>query len=95
MLVWDSRTGAQTATIRDYPSRSKGRVAFSPDGTLLALSGLNGAVQIWNVADGSLRTLKGHQRTVQSLAFLDSTTLVSGAFDGTLVVWDVPSEKIR
>lgn len=95
VLVWDSRTGAQTATIPGYPSQLKGRVAFSPDGTLLALSGRSGAVQLWKVADGSLHTLKGHPRTVQSLAFLDLTTLVSGSFDGALVVWDLPSETIR
>lgn len=87
--------GAQTATIPGYPSQLKGRVAFSPDGTLLALSGRSGAVQLWKVADGSLQTLKGHPRTVQSLAFLDLTTLASGSFDGTLVVWDLPSETIR
>lgn len=95
VLVWDSRTGAQTATIPGYPIQLKGRVAFSPDGTLLALSGRSGAVQLWKVADGSLQTLKGNLKTVQSLAFLDSTTLVSGSFDGALVVWDLPSEKIR
>lgn len=71
--------------------------AFSPDGAMPAISGLNGAVQTWNVADDSLRTFKGHQRTVQGPESSPTRPrwLVSGAFDGTFVLWEAPNRKIR
>ena len=68
-------------------------LAFSPDGKKLAsASERDGdkAVRLWNARTGKLlRTLTGHDRSLHSLVFSpDGNTLVGGARDGTIRVWN-------
>lgn len=66
-------------------------IAFSPDGTLLALGGFEHTAQIWRVADGTLlHTLEGHSDFVSSISFSpDGTLLATGAIDNTVNIWRV------
>jgi WD40 repeat protein len=66
-------------------------VAFSPDGTILASSGLYETVRLWNVRTGTeIRRLEGHSRLVPSVAFSpDENILASGSFDKTIRLWDI------
>ena len=68
-------------------------VAFSPDGTLLAMGDNNHNVQLWRIGDRQpLMTLRGHRGWVWSVAFSpDGKTLVSGSVDYTARLWDVDS----
>lgn len=88
-LVWEIATGSVITTTAGYPQSSKGRAVFSPDGRTLAVSGANGAVQLLDVATRAWSILEGQSRTIQGLAFIDDRTLVSAAFDGTVVVRDL------
>lgn len=67
-------------------------VAFSPDGTLLAVASLR-EVQIWKVHGlevEQIAVLTGHQGTVNDLAFTpDGSRVLSGSDDETVRVWDV------
>jgi WD40 repeat protein/tetratricopeptide (TPR) repeat protein len=69
------------------------RVAYSPDGRLLAEGGNDEAIRIWDVSatpTQTLATLHGHQSAVNSLAFNpDSTVLASGSNDHTILLWDM------
>eukprot|EP00736_Rhodelphis_marinus_P001616 Rmarinus@m.862 len=66
-------------------------VEFSPDGSMLASGGRDGAIRIWNSYDGRhLMTLLGHKRNVCSLHFSKKGDfMVSGSWDTTLCVWDM------
>jgi WD40 repeat protein len=75
-------------------------LAFSPGGTVLALGLPDGSVQLWQLAEtvqdppiALKRTLGpevGQVSTITSLAFSpDGDTLVAGAWDGSVQVWDI------
>ena len=72
--------------------------AFSPDGGLLATSGKDNRIVVWETATGEIvRLLAGHIRPVQALAFFpDGKTLVSCSADTTALVWPiVPQGQAR
>lgn len=66
-------------------------LAFSPDGKLLATTGYDRLIKLWDVASGKeLRTLKDHSDAVYGLAFSpDGRLLGSAAADRAVKVWDV------
>jgi WD40 repeat protein len=71
-------------------------VAFSPDNTLLASAAEDGAVRVWNTADGTLNsTLTGHRDVVDAVAFSpDGALLASASDDKTVRLWDVATGRI-
>jgi hypothetical protein len=70
-------------------------LAFSPDGRLLATTGYDRLIKLWEVATGKeVRTLKDHSDAVYGLAFRpDGKLLASAAADRAVKVWDVASGR--
>ena len=69
--------------------------AWSPDNSLVASSGEEQVIRIWNAETGEqVHLLGGHQKAVNSLSWSpDGQKLASGSWDGTVIVWDVASEE--
>jgi WD40 repeat protein len=88
--LWRVSDGALVRTLTGHTNWVN-RVAFSPDGTLLASGGLDNTIKLWRVSDGALvRTLTGHTNYVLSVAFSpDGTLLASGSYDKTVKLWRV------
>ncbi len=65
-------------------------IAFSPDGTLLAVCSAHHA-EIIGARDGRvLRLIRGHAGTVADVAFSpDGRVIVTGSYDGTARTWEV------
>jgi WD40 repeat protein len=81
-------------------------IAFSPDGSTFATASADNTVKLWEVPSAKpegvtttwkcTATLKGHTDYVACVAFSsDKKTLVSGSFDHTAIIWDIPSGKPR
>lgn len=69
-------------------------VAWSPRGDLVAAGAENGSIHVWNVNKGSVFTLRGHIRGIQSLAFHPSgVQIVSTGHDDVVRVWDLKKRK--
>ncbi|MCA9946011.1 MAG: WD40 repeat domain-containing protein [Anaerolineales bacterium] len=68
-----------------------GKVAFSADGTTLALGTQGGNIQLYNTADGTLQTtLSSHTEAITALTYFASDErLVSAGMDCQLNVWQV------
>ena len=93
ICAFDARTGHK---LKSFPKESVGTMldlAFSPDGKLLASSGNQGRILVWNFTNRTVAcSFDGNFGRVFSLAFSpDGLRLVSGCADGTVRMWDVPS----
>jgi WD40 repeat protein len=66
---WESKTGHELKAIPNASAGFIAVVAFSPDGTLLASSGVEGPINVWDFTSRTLKfPLDGHS-DVESLVF--------------------------
>lgn len=75
-------------------------VAVSPDGKLLATTGADQTIRLWDLVTGKPvgQPLTGHTNAITGVAFSpDGTSLVSASLDGSLLRWDLahPGEHLR
>ena len=87
-------TGQAIRTLREH----KGLVAcvrFNPNGSLLASSGNDGTVRLWNVQTGMLdRCLPGHMASLDCLDFSpDGLRLATLSHNRTTRFWDMQTGK--
>lgn len=87
--LWDVTTGHQVQ-LHSVHSEVNGRLAFHPDGRMLA-SVDNDVVRLWDVGSGDeIRQLRGHSSWIAALAFNpEGTRLITGSIDQTVRRWDV------
>ncbi|MCY7368019.1 MAG: WD40 repeat domain-containing protein [Chamaesiphon sp.] len=69
-------------------------LAFSPNGQLIASTGSDRIIKIWDAFTGShLQTLIGHTDYIPQLLFVDDRTLLSRSYDVTTRQWDLETGK--
>ena len=84
VTLWDLDRGMRR--LSDLPPASRPCcLAYSPDGSALAVGAMDGAITLWNPADGrGIGTFQGHFRGVHAMAFSpDGTTLATGGAELT------------
>jgi WD40 repeat protein len=89
-IVWDTGLGEEHLAL-DQGKENVYAVAFSPDGTILAVGNKEGHVILYDARTGErLVTLKGHTDRISDVAFTpDSRVLFSSSIDGTVRRWAV------
>jgi WD40 repeat protein len=97
--VWNPSTGESRVEM-SFPANVVGAltpaaVAWSPDGTRIAMGEPGGLVRVWDAVSGSeLPSLRGHKAWVIAVHFNgDGSRLLSSALDGTARLWDMASSR--
>lgn len=68
--------------------------ALSPSGRELAAAGQDKKLRVWDCVTGSLlHTLEGHQEPITSCLWSSPGTVVTGAADGVMKVWEVDARR--
>jgi WD40 repeat protein len=90
VCLFEVATGKLTKELADAHKGAAYSAVFSRDGKLLATSGDDGTIKLWEMpALKEKAALKRHERSVGALAFSpDGAWLASVGDDGVVVVWD-------
>jgi WD40 repeat protein len=91
---WKLETGDLKSTSEGHTASVR-CLAFSPDGKHLASGGSDFSVRLWSLMDESVRELRGHTRTVRSLAYVSPNVLATGGDDGLVRVWNLADGEMQ
>lgn len=100
--IWNAGSGelrhiwkAKQSVVPGQDRSSASGIAFSPDGSSIAVAGSDRTVRIRDLATGTVRqTLAGHQGGVRRVTYSpDGRWLASAGHDRTVRVWDAESGK--
>ncbi|KAL4911070.1 hypothetical protein BDW74DRAFT_142376 [Aspergillus multicolor] len=75
--------------------RGVSAVRFSPDASMIASGGADGAVKVWGASTGKLiHTFEGHLAGISTISWSpDGATIASGSDDKTIRLWNVLTGK--
>jgi WD40 repeat protein/energy-coupling factor transporter ATP-binding protein EcfA2 len=90
--IWDFKQMKLIRTFISSPEKNLiYSLTFSPDGRILASSGLiqNKSIQLWDITGKSRGIIKGHTGFIHQVSFISNDTLISGSNDRTARIWQI------
>ncbi|VEU37210.1 unnamed protein product [Pseudo-nitzschia multistriata] len=90
LLVWEWRSETYVLKQRGHAYGAR-CMAYSPDGVVVCTGGEDGKLKLWNASSGfCYATLgEGHTAPVGSVAFANSSVVLSAGLDGTVKAHDL------
>jgi WD40 repeat protein len=94
--LWDVQSGRRLQSFAGHTEWEVDATAISPDGKLLASTGVDKQILVWEIATGKLRhRLKDQPYRIAALVFSpDSRTLATGGGDKAVKLWDMATGKL-
>ncbi len=95
LQLWDITTLKRTKHVKTPHDYTICKFAFSPDGSLLASGDTTGNINLWETNTCQhIATYKGHKRNINVLVFAQNNKFLAstGLYDGTIMLWDVPTK---
>jgi RNA polymerase sigma factor (sigma-70 family) len=93
--IWDAAGGKELRRLAG--EKGGGKIAFAPDGRLLAVPEEDGSIRFWDALTGreqKQRRLQGHKGKVNEVVFFpDGKRLLSAGEDGTTRLWNMADGK--
>jgi WD40 repeat protein len=89
VTVWDTRSWHRVAVVARAPGNAPSSVAFSPDGSRLAVGWYDGSAGVWSLSTSTrLAAFLGPAGPVSSVAYSrDGAQVVVAAADGSIRLW--------
>lgn len=97
LRLWDPATGRPVCQPLTGHTGTVFRMAFSPDGRLLATGSTDTTARLWDTATGQPvgEPLTGHTECVAGVAFSpDGRLLATGSLDRTVRLWDTATGQL-
>jgi len=92
--LWDVESGRLLKALPALPGEAQS-ARFTPDGRGIAVGTSDGVAVVLDAAGATKGEVKGHINWVNALAFSDDgSTLVTGSFDSTARVWEMPVGRL-
>lgn len=96
IVRWEVKSGRCSSykVFQDNPHKDRVYwLSLSPSGSKLASSSKDKTVRIWDTDGKCLSVLKGHQKRIYCVEFIDEHTLASVSWDKTMRIWDISNLK--
>jgi WD40 repeat protein len=88
VVLWNTDSGERLLTLSEHED-SANAVTFSPDGNRAASIDSGGILIIWDLVTGDvIHAINAHTSQAFALAWLSNDTIITGADDSNLIVWD-------
>jgi WD40 repeat protein/DNA-binding SARP family transcriptional activator/energy-coupling factor transporter ATP-binding protein EcfA2 len=93
LSAWEVPSGKRLFQVNAHSGIGTG-VAFSPDGTMVATSGEDGAA-VWSIPSGRRLAMLSATGKMTAVAFsADGSLVATGGDDGTARIWDIASGRL-
>lgn len=94
ICLWNINDGVCQSTLESNASRNTGKLAFSPNGDLLAFIGLDFRVNIWNNRSGCVKELRA-TKFASDFQFSPDGNLLAVAWHECIQFWDIATWEFQ